>query len=96
MMDEAESDALAYMAFQKDHLTKLHSTNPLERVNGEIKRKTDIVGILQNKHAVIHLVDAILLEQNDEWAVQKAPYVTMEFTTSMSEDHVIKQPVMAA
>ncbi len=78
LMDEAEVDVLAYMAFPKEHRTKLHSTNPLERLNGEIKRRTDVVGIFPDEDAITRLVGAILLEQNDEWAVQRARYMTLE------------------
>ena len=71
LMDEAENDVLAHMAFPKHHWRQLHSTNPLERLNGEIKRRTDVVAIFPNEDAIVRLVGALLLEQNDEWAVTR-------------------------
>ena len=95
LMDEAESDVLAYMSFPPAHRPKLHSTNPIEHVNGEIKRRAEVVGIFPNDEAVIRLVGAILLEQNDEWAVQRARYMTLETMAPLSDDPFVKLPAVA-
>jgi putative transposase len=96
LMDEAEVDVLAYMTFPAAHRTKLHSTNPLERLIGEIKRRTEVVGIFPNEAAITRLVGAILLEQNDEWAVQRARYITLETIAPISDDPLVSLPAVAA
>lgn len=96
LMDDSEPDVLAYMTFPPQHRTKLHSTNPLERLNGEIKRRTEVVGIFPNEAAITRLVGAILLEQNDEWAVQRARYMTLETITGLSDDPLVNLPLVAA
>ena len=96
LMDEAEADVLAYMTFPAGHRTKLHSTNPLERLIGEIKRRTEVVGIFPNEDAITRLMGAILLEQNDEWAVQRARYITLETIAPMSDDPLVSLPAVAA
>lgn len=96
LMDQAEADVLAYLSFPAAHRVKLHSTNPLERLNGEIKRRTEVVGIFPNEAAISRLVGAILLEQSDEWAVQRARYMTRETMTEMIEPPAMNLPPVAA
>ena len=95
-LDEAETDVLAYMTFPPQHRTKLHSTNPIERLNGEIKRRTEVVGIFPNEDAIVRLIGAILLEQNDEWAVQRARYMTLETIAPLSDDPTVSLPAIAS
>jgi transposase-like protein len=71
-------------------------TNPLERLNAEIKRRTEVVGIFPNEAAITRPVGAILLEENDEWAVQRARYMTLETIASVSEDPIVTLPAVAA
>jgi len=96
LMDEAESDVLATMSFTMgfppQHRGKLHSTNPLERLNGKIKRRTEVVGIFPNEAAIRRLIGAILLEQKDEWAVQRARYITPESIGPVSDDAPVGLP----
>ena len=96
LMDAAEHDVLAYMDFPREHRAKLHSTNPIERLNGEIKRRTDVVGIFPNEAAITRLVGAILLEQSDEWATQRARYMTLETISAISDTATVSLPAVAA
>jgi len=69
-MDESEADVFAYLAFPAQHRTKLHSTNPLKRLNKEVKRRADVVGIFPNEKSILRLIGAVLFEQNDDWQSQ--------------------------
>jgi len=74
----------------------MQSTNGLERLNGEVKRRTEVIGIFPNEDAVKRLVGAILLEQNDEWAVQRSRFMTLESLATLSDDPIVKLPAVAA
>ena len=69
LLEEAEEDLLAFYVFPAEHWPKLRSTNPLERVNREIGRRTDVVGIFPNDRSLIRLAASVVIEQNDEWLV---------------------------
>jgi putative transposase len=84
LMRRAEDDVLAYKSFPKEHWAKIHSTNPLERLNKEIKRRTNVVGIFPNEAAVTRLVGALMLEQNDEWAITRR-YMTLETVAAICD-----------
>jgi transposase-like protein len=95
LMDGAREDVLAYTAFPRDHWAQIASTNPLERLNGEIKRRSDVVGIFPNDRSIIRLVGALMLEQNDEWAVSRR-YMSLESLAPVSDDPLISLPGVAA
>ena len=86
-LDDARDDVLAFMTFPKAHRTQLASTNPLERVNAEIKRRTDVVGIFPNEAAIVRLVGALMLEQNDEWQLQRR-YMQLEGLKTVSDNQM--------
>jgi transposase-like protein len=93
LMDEAEEGVPAYKTFPAQHRSRLHSTNPLKRVNAEIKRRTDVVGIFPNEAAMTRLVGAILLERNDDRAVRRSRYVTLETIAPIADDPSVGPPL---
>lgn len=95
MMDQAEHEVLAFMDFPKEHRVKIHSTNVLERLNGEVKRRADVVGIFPNDKSIMRLVGALLMEQNDEYAIQKR-YMSLESLAVMSDNPAVRLPAAPA
>jgi transposase-like protein len=90
-MDKSEHDVLAHMSFPAQHRTKLHSTNNLERLNKEVKRRADVVGIFPNEASILRLIGAVLLEQNDQWQTQSR-YMQVE---AMAEITLADTPAKA-
>jgi putative transposase len=95
LMDASREDVLAYMDYPKEHWARIASTNPLERVNKEIKRRADVVGIFPNDEAVIRLVGALMLEQSDEWAVSRR-YFSLESLARLADTDPCGPPALAA
>jgi putative transposase len=94
-MDVSRDDVLAYMAFPREHWAQIASTNPLERVNREIKRRADIIGIFPNDEAIIRLVGALMLETNDEWAVARR-YMSLESLARVTDTPTVRLPAVAS
>jgi putative transposase len=94
LMDASREDVLVYMSFPREHWPQIASTNPLERLNGEVKRRSDVVGIFPNDKAVVRLVGALMLEQNDEWTVSRR-YMSLESLSPLSDDPVLRLPALA-
>ena len=87
LMDASEHDVLAYMVFPRQHRTKLHSTNPIERLNKEVKRRADVVGIFPNEASIMRLIGAVLFEQNDEWQTSSR-YMMVEAFAQIDKEEI--------
>ncbi|MFV0475658.1 MAG: IS256 family transposase [Pikeienuella sp.] len=94
LMDSSREDVLAYMTFPREHRTQIASTNPLERVNREVKRRSDVIGIFPNDDAIVRLVGALMLETNDEWAVARR-YMSLETLARVTDNPTVRLPAVA-
>lgn len=93
-MDAAEHEVLGFMDFPREHRAKLHSTNPLERLNSEFKRRSDVAGIFPIEKSIYRLVGALLIEQINEWPIQRR-YMTLESLCCCGENPTVSLPTMA-
>lgn len=94
-MDASRDDVLAYMTFPREHWAQIASTNPLERVNREVKRRSDVIGIFPNDEAIVRLVGALMLETNDEWAVARR-YMSLETLARVTDNPTVRLPAVAS
>jgi transposase-like protein len=95
LMESSRDDVLAYMDFPREHWAQIASTNPLERVNREIKRRSDVIGIFPNDEAIVRLVGALMLETNDEWTVARR-YMSLETLARVTDTPTIRLPAVAS
>ncbi|MCZ0962656.1 IS256 family transposase [Paracoccus benzoatiresistens] len=95
LMDASRDDVLAYMSFPREHWAQIASTNPLERVNREVKRRADVIGIFPNDNAIIRLVGALMLETNDEWTVARL-YMSLETIARVTDNPNVRLPAVAS
>jgi putative transposase len=95
LMDDSREDVLAYTAFPREHWPQIASTNNLECLNAEVKRRSDVVGIFPNERSVIRLVGALMIEQSDEWAVARR-YMSLESLATLSDDPIRRLSAVTA
>ena len=94
LMDGSRDDVLAYMSFPREHWTQIAGTNPLERVNRKVKRRSDVIGICPNDDAIIRLAGALMLETSDDWAVARR-YISPETLARVTDNPAVRLPAAA-